>query len=473
MARENQGLQIALIAFVVLTILFSVTTFIFFRQAKEATIRADKAESMAKDNQTAANNIQTEYNKVKQMVGFADSDRLDTINRDYNQDMETYAGNFEAENRVYRKVLVYLNDIIQKKNAALAAEQEQVKALTAAMASFEQVKQPQIDQAFQTATKASSDLKAQRAVFDQELKDTKENNNQLLTKLEKSRKDAEATVEKSQTKQKELEDQIRLVMDQYHFTRDKLEKMIEPTFEAADGEVRWVDQRDKTVWINLGRADALKRRTTFSVYSSDTNDVTKAGRKGSIEVTQVLGEHMSEARIVEDQVSNPIMPGDVIHTPVWAPNSREHFALVGFLDIDGDGKSDKELVKDLIASNGAVIDAEVDAKGKRIGKMTAETRYLVRGEQPAVDASPEMQSVYSEMGREAERLGISIIDLPTLLQRMGYKNENRIVRFGKHPDRKQFPARLPEGEVPRVSSGEVSGLYMDKQPPRATRGSAY
>ena len=41
MARENQGLQIALIIFVILTIILGVTTFLFFRQYEEATAKAE------------------------------------------------------------------------------------------------------------------------------------------------------------------------------------------------------------------------------------------------------------------------------------------------------------------------------------------------------------------------------------------------------------------------------------------------
>ncbi len=43
MARENQGLQIGLIIFVMLTIVLGVTTYLFFRQYEEATIKATNA----------------------------------------------------------------------------------------------------------------------------------------------------------------------------------------------------------------------------------------------------------------------------------------------------------------------------------------------------------------------------------------------------------------------------------------------
>ena len=43
MARENQGLQIGLIVFVMLTIILGVTTYLFFRQYEEADGRTKAA----------------------------------------------------------------------------------------------------------------------------------------------------------------------------------------------------------------------------------------------------------------------------------------------------------------------------------------------------------------------------------------------------------------------------------------------
>ena len=46
-ARENQGLQIALIIFVMLTIVLIVTTFLFFRNYQEAQ---EKNKALTADN---------------------------------------------------------------------------------------------------------------------------------------------------------------------------------------------------------------------------------------------------------------------------------------------------------------------------------------------------------------------------------------------------------------------------------------
>ncbi len=50
MARENQGLQIALIIFVMLTLALSVTTYLFFSQYQESAEEARKARGERDEN---------------------------------------------------------------------------------------------------------------------------------------------------------------------------------------------------------------------------------------------------------------------------------------------------------------------------------------------------------------------------------------------------------------------------------------
>ena len=114
------------------------------------------------------------------------------------------------------------------------------------------------------------------------------------------------------------------------------------------------------VWIDVGRADGLLRQTTFSVYDHDENGVSTATPKARIEVI-ALGDRLSEARILEDTPANPIISGDVIHTPAWSPGQRVHFALAMKMDINKDRIDDYEMIKNIIQMNGGVIDAELQA----------------------------------------------------------------------------------------------------------------
>ena len=114
------------------------------------------------------------------------------------------------------------------------------------------------------------------------------------------------------------------------------------SFEVADGRISWVNQNG-TVWINLGTADSLRRQVTFSVFDADLHDAAKSKKKGSIEVTRLLSDHMAEARITNDDPTNPILTGDNIYSQIWHRGKKLHFALTGVIDVDGDGQSDLQL----------------------------------------------------------------------------------------------------------------------------------
>jgi len=235
-----------------------------------------------------------------------------------------------------------------------------------------------------------------------------------------------------------------------------------------------VNQANKTVWIDLGRADALNRQTSFSVYASDASDVKKAAKKGSVEVTQILGDHLAEARISNDVLNDPILPGDKIFTPIWSPGEQRHFAIAGFIDIDGDGQSDLRYVLDLIRMNGGVVDAYVDEAAKDkpvVGKITVNTRYLVQGAAPTETKADSLNvKRFSELVGAAERLGVQKIPVATLLEMMGSPAQPKVIHYGVGSTAKDYQITPPEGGQP-VSGGSVNDLFKPRRP--TTSGSAY
>ncbi len=468
MARENQGLQIALIIFVMLTIILGVTTFIFFRQYDEATIEAAKAQEDAAQNRTAYNNSEELNTKLKKMLGFAETDKQQTIDELYQKDMETYAGSFPEDNRYYRPVIEYLFNTIENKNQVLEGEKAARVKVEQDIVRREEAVKPQLDTAEAKVVKAGQDLAKARSTFDNDRITFTKKQGDLAARLEAARKDSEVAVTQLRVKVDEINVQLQKERQLAKARGDQLEEVKKETFEVADGEITWVNQRNGIVWVDLGRADSLGRQTSFSVYAADTNDVTKSGKKASIEITQLLGDHVAEARIVEDQISDPIMPGDKIHTPVWSPGEQRRFALTGVIDTDGDGKSDLKMVQNLITMNGGVVDAYMDENGKKNGKMTVDTRYLVKGEAP----KPEHLAVFSRMIGDARKMGIKEIPLPVLLVQMGWKNQTPVVRFGAGANPNDFRA-LPREGGGAVSSGKVSDLFKQRRPPRSGDSGAY
>ncbi len=472
MARENQGLQIALIIFVFLTLILGVTTFLFQRQAAEKTAAAANAQQEATEAKNTADKIQQDFNTLKGYVGSAATEGIDAIGEQFRADMDQYAANLPEPQRSYQAALKDLAATVQAKNESLASAEDASKLLQERIQQLEQSKAPLVAQEKQRAdnaaaqlAKATKEYNDARTALSAQGKKQLETFTQRIGEQDQQRSALQAEIAQHQTRIEELRGQLDTA-------NVKIEDILDPTFEQADGKIRWVNQRNQTVWISLGSADALQKLTSFSVYPADTNDVTKVGKKGSIEVTQVLEDHLAEARIVEDEPSNPIMPGDVIHTPVWAPGEREHFALTDGMDLDGDGKSDLETVLRIITLNGGVVDTYITDEGELHGKFTNQTRYLVLGDAPDETSSDERLKARNDFLTDARGRAITEIKLKDLLNKMGWKNQAPVVRFGRGANPNDFRAQPPEGG-PRESTGTVSPLFQPRQPPRGSSGSAY
>jgi beta-lactamase regulating signal transducer with metallopeptidase domain len=83
--------------------------------------------------------------------------------------------------------------------------------------------------------------------------------------------------------------------------------------QPVSGLVRWVNQRSRSVWVNLGRADRLKTGTVLVVYDDQDKEKPHSEPKAHITITQILEQHLAEARISEEDLSDLIMPGDRVY----------------------------------------------------------------------------------------------------------------------------------------------------------------
>jgi len=463
MARENQGLQIALIIFVMLTIILGVTTYLFFRQSEEAFNKAKQNQDEATKKTQLCDKANEDADELKRLIGAAKTDKIDAVAAQFNEDMKTYGGTYPDAVRFYRPLLAKLSDIVKQKSADLVKARAEIQEWTAKYEVREASKDPQIKDFQASADKQAKDLAGERSKFKGERDRIAADEAKLQADLQNARKESATSVAQIQTK---YDSAIVQVQKLTHLVKQKseiIDSVTASTIDVPNGEIRWVNQRNNSVWINLGRADALSRQITFSVYPADITDLTAGGKKASIEVTQILGDHLAEARVIDDKISDPIMPGDKIHTPVWSPGEQKHFALAGVIDVDGDGKSDLQTVKNLITMNGGVVDCYMDDKGKRFGDLTVNTRYLVLGEPPNPKGQPALMATYSKIIGDADRLGIKKMPLQDVLQQMGWKNQTHVVRFGRGANPQDFRAKPEEG-APKKSTGSVSDVFKPRQP---------
>lgn len=467
MARENQGLQITLIVFVMLTIILGVTTYLFYRQYDE-TLKAKLAsDATATKNEQQASSSAADVEELKRLIGAAKTESVSAIADTFKKDMENFGATYPEESRFYRNLLEKMQNTINEKNAELTDVKSAIPKLTDDYQTREAARTLQVKQFEESSAKAKADLEAEQAKYQGERERINRDKTEVETKAQAAQKEADAKIAKAQTEIQKAKDEGKKKGDIIERQAVKIESYEADKIEgAANGEITWVNQRNSTVWLNLGRADALMRQVTFSVYPADLTNLTIKGKKASIEVTQILGDHLAEARVLEDDIANPITPGDKIYTPLWNPGAKRHFALAGLLDLDGDGKSDLQTVMNLIAINGGVVDCYVADSGKdknkQVGRITVNTNCLILGERPT-EGNADQIPAFSKVMDDAKLLRLQTVQLADMLQRMGWKNLTPVVRFGRGANPKDFRAKSDD-DVTKKSTGTVSSIFQKRDP---------
>ncbi len=470
MARENQGLQIALIVFVMFTIILGVTTFMFSKEYSKQKALAEASDTKAAEANTAHSAAESENMRLKQVVGHAETSTLQVVDEQYANDKLTFARNMGVEDPSYRDMCQWLSDEVQRKNAALSTEKQRVQDEKDRAADVQTAANTQILQMRQRAEKAESDLADRTSEFQRSQLLLAQTNAKLGTDKQTVVDQSRDLLAKAEVEKSDLNNKMKK-QDQYiDNLQGVIEEMDPPVVDNPDGIVIHAGRTDK-VSINLGRIHGLERLTNFAVYARDMTDVTDAGRKGAIEVIDVF-EDNAIAQIIDEDVSNPILGGDKIFTPLWMPGERQHFALTDGVDLDGDGRSDIDELRNLITSNGGVVDLYLDDLGQKYGEITTETKHIVKGEQPTDGSTTERLNARKWILDEAKKFNLRTLSVDELLNRMGYKRKVHVTRYDSKSKPSDFRARAPEG-VPRISSGRVSDFYEKKNPPGPAVNSAY
>ncbi len=204
-------------------------------------------------------------------------------------------------------------------------------------------------------------------------------------------------------------------------------------FERADGKITLVESGQRLVWLDRGSADGLRPGVRFSVFDRDVEQLGagRKGLKGVVQVSRVTGSHRSQARIIESDKLDPLLPGDVVFSPIWSPGRAEEFALVGLVDLNNDGRSDIEGLRRYVQDSGARIRAWVDESGKRSGgEVGMSIKYLVVGRTPDPDSArtEEQRGIYNRlighltaMREEAYDHGVRVVRLNDFLTYIGYR----------------------------------------------------
>ncbi len=309
----------------------------------------------------------------------------------------------------------------------------------------------------QAMVKYTEDLRVQQEMISK----IETDKNTLVKSLEKKNRDVTAKFDKSQVSIGELEKRLDTLVR-------KLDEIQGEDFQYVQGKIVEVTNGGDTVWINLGRADGLRPGVSFGVVNSDVSRVADAKPKAKIEVVEVVSgsEHLSRCKVLSDRAPTTILRGDSIYSPAWQPGRKVEFALVGKMDIDGDGKDDRETVKALIEQNGGRVTVDLAPAGKVVGQLSVDTRWMVMGEEFKVRGL-ELDSVETASAKErgileaqAKSMGISRINLDKLMGWLRGSGANEVSPLGNS----MKPGVLDYRATPRVNdnAGRVSNIFQNR-----------
>ncbi len=449
-SRENQGLQIALILFVIITIILGVVVYLSWMAAVNRFDEAKKAKDDAGKFQALNESYDYQVKILKRYVGFSQLsneefddirrrlktqnselwNELDAIDREYNKDMAKFDAAYTGEKN-WRTLGPFLESVVRRKNVEIGTEMNRANTAETEKDRDVLAARNETQTAKDNLTAAKNQYDGEVAKFDDDRAQQTDKLNKLAADRNELEKRTKADLETKDSQIAGLDGQVQKLAQQNQAKNERIEELLGHKFEVADGRITWINQQTRTVWINLGLSDGLQRQTSFSVYDQDQSNYGEAVPKATIEVVQIMDRNLAEARILEDNISNPILPGDMIYTPTWVPGRKVRFALAGFVDYNEDGRSDAQMVRNLILLNGGEIDAiAVDDKSiEPFGRPTIHTRYLVVGEAPT--GNPEALKLWNDMRDFANENGVEIVSVHKMLNWMGFRGEVRTVPLGK------------------------------------------
>ncbi len=479
-SNESQGLKIAVAVFIALSVILSVTCYFLYSsyaqadaqraKAVEGESTARKAQGMlqaqvedlrgrigvrAEDADAAKAEIDAHYKKIYGQLDELDNKVAASLQKfqqsgaqpaeleDLRAKVQQAIQSFRQENkRTYISSLDRLTELMENLSLLATVMGGDYLDLRHALESATTVNNKQL--AVQTGQAET----ARNDVMEEQKKHVEERGS-LLAKVETLTKDNDlktteiANLNEQVRRLKEEHDKERgLLTTQIRDWRDKAERS-DVVLDHPDGYVTYVDYESREVQVNVNRQMGARPQMVLAIFDARSPGVPTEKPKGTIQLTKV-GDLYSVARIVK--MNNPIEPirtGDIVYSAAWSPNSPTHFAFMGKIDVNRDGRDDRAELKRMIEDAGGVVDYDLPPPwlGKETGKLSPQIDWYVTDDrmpfrdvynpssEPMLKLESELKERMGKVIQEARLVGIRPIPIGKLLNYLGYDINTPI--FGK------------------------------------------
>ncbi len=455
---SKQGLIIALVIASLFVICLGVTTYFGYAEQDRLTQAAKKADEEKKLIQNDRDYYKAQAMLYRSYMGMAEGmDEADSVgtrksqleggslgkgakdNTDVvktlkaleakygwngNQPKETLEGTIKNLTTQNENLATQLKKTVDDLKKARLEVQKKDEDLANARKEFEDNLKKQIDSLRQDFVKSDEQL----AEFRSKFQTMSEQREKEKTDAEQTKKSLEAAIEKGKRDIADLQKLVQRKQEELASMQAKNPTTAENM--RTDWKIIRVDNRGSNAYINLGSADHVKPQLTFTIHGVGADGRPNPQTKGTLEVVNVVGPHLSYARVtsVNNPNREPIVANDVVYNASWNPNIKKHVAIAGIIDLTGDGRDSFEEFKRNLERQNIVVDAWVDPRDGRIhGQITYQTDYLILGGTPdravgrgSDETEKRVLEGRKQMEDEARKYGVAIKSLMSYLEMIGY-----------------------------------------------------
>lgn len=492
-ARDDSVIRGSLITSLIVLVLSFALNFFLYRWGSTSSIESERAREQLTSSQSELRTNNDRISLMKAMMGIgtiseaefdvlrqsASGDpEMEAIERRFLEDMAYLGPDVDSQNRNYPALPEYLVNAIRSRNDQYGQARDEATTIRSQAASDVQNAQKAEEEAKKNRDAAIQKQQQDNEEFLQARATMKEEGEKTRDELTKASRELAAVRKTAADEKTKLEGDLTKTRAIVETQRQELTRLRSDRFENVQGEIDYVVPPGRMVLINLGSADSLVVGVQFGVVDVNELNIEEAELKSQIQVTKILGEHSAQARVLGNpSYKNPVVRGDKLYSPFWAPGRKVRIALAGDIDITGDGRSNTEQLKSMIELAGAEVAATISATGVMEGKLDSSVRFLVVGEQPDSSASPDADvnraRAMAEIARlkaQATELGITTIPAWKLLEYLKGINDSITTPLGANARGSDFAPLPATGMSGRNQSNLLPDIYRNQvegqQPPK-------
>lgn len=447
-SSDSQAKTISLVIFVLLTVVGGVTAYYFWSQTDVLTQQANDAKGkLTKANQDLAS-AKNDYEELRKRVGLEPPDNAKTVLDAADKELKTPdAGeDRKAKNPEYPHfsgAIKYLHAELKASDGRVRALEQETLNLRNELKATKEKYDIEVAKSKQALDDKTAELAGESAKFIAELNkkdeqvdqlrfeslDFRDMNEQLRRNLTTQKAEYDSNLAKQQAITEEL--------------RRQSDKRTETQFEHQDGKIVQVLRGGTEANIDLGLSDGVRIGLTFGIYGKDVGGNPYLLPKANCEVVRLLDSHRALVKVRDNEVTDPVVAGDLLYNPVWSPGDKESVAIIGKIYLDSDDEPDNDQFMKLIEDQGGKIDAWVDVKTGKLmgGDITVKTGWLVVGEIPEggqenlraeeVAVNKDIFKNSSILRGKAREAGVRQINIRNFLTYLGHQTPEATVASGK------------------------------------------